>query len=62
MTREQVVAALDDIEATVADAFPHAPRLADFAKHIATVRMVAEHIFDEDARSRPEPQKQEETA
>jgi hypothetical protein len=50
--REEILADLDDIKTAVHDRFPGArARLDQLDSHLATVRMVVEHIHEEAARA-----------
>lgn len=52
MTREQALAALEQVKVGMHETFPAATdRLAQLDAHLATVAMVVEHIDDEAARA-----------
>lgn len=47
-TRAEKLSALDELSKQLHEEFPDAgPRLEQFDAHLATVRMVVEHIYDE---------------
>lgn len=53
MTRKAALAALEDLRASAHAQFTYAgsaDRLAQLDGHVATVQMLVEHLFDEDAR------------
>lgn len=51
MTREEILAALDEVGAAVTENFGLSGRRDQFEAHLATVRMTVEHLFDEADRT-----------
>jgi hypothetical protein len=55
MTKKAALAVLSDLQKTAHTQFTYpgvSARLAQLDDHIATVRMVVDHLFDESARSK----------